>query len=108
MDEMKKLTDQLDYLLMKKIINGLRDGSVSIPNAKLLAHEYLAVKPFDSVEDAKQKVHNLINITPLYQTLKDYMDAYHEEQKINSVIEKMRQHMDNNNVDAALEVANTT
>lgn len=104
-DELKKITDHLEYLFIKKIIEGLKDESISIPSAKNYAIVFRNLEPFNSVEDAKKKMNKFADQIPIFNQLKDYTNAYHTEQKLGAVIEKMRDFMQNNQIDEALEVA---
>mgnify|MGYP001601058212 FL=1 len=56
MDELKKLTNQLEYIFLKKIIEGLKDNSISIMQAKENAVLFLKLQPFSTLEDAKTNV----------------------------------------------------
>ena len=105
MDEMSKVTDKLEYLLLKDIINGLRDETISEEDAKTIAAVFLDLEPFASIDDAKNKMNTFIVTYPRFMLLKEYMDAYHEEQRTAAVIEKMKEHIKNDNLDQALQVA---
>lgn len=105
MDEIKKITNDLESIFLKKIIMGLRDGSISIADSKKFANTFLSLEPFASIEDAKDKMHTFITQNDKFPTLGEYMDAYHEEKKVGEVIEKMKKYIKNNQVDEALKVA---
>lgn len=105
MDELKKITDHLEYIFIRKIIEGLNDSSISIPAAKDYAIAFRKLQPFESIDDAKSKMNQYSDQNPLFQQLKEYTTAYHSEQKLGAVIDKMRGYMKNNQIDEALEVA---
>lgn len=106
MNDLPKITDHLEYLFLKKIAAGLRDGSVDLPTAKGLAQSFLKIEPFTSVDDAKTKVdtfaiqHNILNM------LKEYIDAYFYEHHKDALIEQMRTHIRAGNIDQALNLVN--
>ena len=105
MDEMAKLTEKLEYLFLKAIVHGLSDKSTKAPIARQFGIEFLKLEPFTSLEDAKKKMAAFVSQNSKFEQLTKYMNAYHEETRINEVIEKMRTHMKNNDIDKALEVA---
>lgn len=107
MDELKEITDHLEYLFIRKIIEGLRDRSISLPAAKQFAIEFTDMQPFTTVEDAKTKMNQFVSKNATFKRLQEYTDAYHNEKKLGVVIEKMRGFMQNNQIDQALEVAST-
>ena len=107
MEELTKLKEHLEYMFLKVIINGLRDNSISIEQSKAFAQEFLVSEPFASVEDARAKIHSYTTTHPQFITLRGYIDSYHQEQKVSEVIEKMRTHIKNNDIDQALQVAKT-
>jgi len=105
MEEMKKVTNDLAYMFLKRIVTGLRDGSIDVQRAKLLARLFINLEPFNSIDDAKVKMHTFATQNPHFQELDTYMTAYHEEKKIGQVIDKMRKYMKDNDIDNALAVA---
>lgn len=105
MDEIKKITDHLEYLFIRKIIEGLTDESISILVAKNYAIAFSKLEPFTSIDDAKDKMSRFTDQNIIFNQMKDYANAYHTEQKLGAVIEKMRGYMQNNQIDEALEVA---
>jgi len=108
MVDLAKITEQLEYIFLKKIVEGLKDFSIDVVQAKSLAKEFLKMEPFISLDDVKQKINSFVNTHSIFDRLKAYTDSYHEEQKINNVIEKMRKYIkDESNIDKALQIAKT-
>lgn len=105
MEDIKKITDQLEYLFANHVITGLRDGTITIQSAKESATKLLGTEPYTSFEDAKIKIHELVSNYPFLDFLNKFIDGYHEELKKYETIEKMRQHMRAGNIDEALQVA---
>lgn len=108
MDELKKLTEQLEYLLLRTIIETLDKDVIGEEDAKLQATEFLKLEPFMSIEEAKKKMGDFVQTYGIFNKLKDYVDTFHDEQKINAVIQKMQKHLQNNDVDNALEIAKSS
>ena len=55
MEDLPKLTNQLEFLFLKRIIEGFRERTIDFPTAQDLAKKFLEMEPFASFEDAKQK-----------------------------------------------------
>lgn len=105
MDDIAKITNQIEYLFLKKIIAGLRDGSISVPKAKEYANAFLSIEPFLSIEDAYNKTNQFVAEHTEFTILKDYIDGFEKEKDVVEKIDKMREHMRQNNIDAAIQVA---
>lgn len=105
MDEMKKVTIDVEYMFLKKIVTGLRDGTIDVQKAKLLARSFMSLEPFISIDDLKIKMHTFAIQNSYFQELDTYMTAYHEEKKVGQVIDKMRKYMKANDIDHALAIA---
>ena len=105
MQDLPKVTDQLEFLFLKRIATGLRDGSIDLPTAKKSATTFRQIEPFNSVDDAKQKMQSFSSQYNNFTVLKEYIDAYYNEQYKDTVVEKMRSHLQQGNIDQALEVA---
>ena len=108
MDELKKLTNQLEYIFLKKIIEGLKDNSISIMQAKENAVLFLKLQPFSTLEDAKTKVKSFTSEHVQFSGLMELVDSFHTEQHTGKVIEKMRDFIKNDRLDEAIDVAKQT
>ena len=108
MDELKKLTNQLEYIFLKKIIEGLKNNSLSIVQAKEKAQLFLKLQPFATVEDIKEKVKNFTSEHSQFNELMGLVDSFHTEQKTDQVIEKMKNFIKEDRLDEALDVAKQT
>ncbi len=105
MDNIAAIKHQIEYLFLKKIIAGLKDGSISVVKAKEYANAFLSIEPFLSIEDAYNKTNQFVAEHSEFTILKDYMDAFEKEKDVSAKIDKMREHIKLNNIDAALQVA---
>lgn len=108
MDELKKLTDQLEYMFLKKIIEGLKDSSLSILQAKEKAEQFLKLQPFTTTDDLKLKIHTFTSENRLFTELMNLVNSFHIEQKTDERIEKMRDFIREDRIDEAIEVATKT
>lgn len=87
------------------IADGVRNNSMTDDAIKTYAQAFLTIKPFSSIEDAKQKMANYATQFPLFAQLSDYIDAYYSEEHKDELIEQMRQHLKNGNIDQAIQIA---
>lgn len=106
MDDVKKLKTIVEYQYLKHVVEGVRNKTLSLPDAKKSAQAFLKLLPFASTDDIKNKMETYANEFSQFSFLAQYIKVYEEEQKMASVIEKMKQHIQNNNIDEALKVAN--
>jgi len=104
MDEIVKVTNYLEYLFLKKIINGLTSGEIKESQARELAANFLKMEPFNSLEEVKDKLFTFTNQYPYFKELFNYVKAYYEEKKMSAVIEKMKKYMKENEIDKALKL----
>ena len=105
MDDLSALTHQLEYIFLKKIIAGLKDKTINLINAKTYANDFLSIEPFASADDAYAKIMNFVTQHNAFTELKTYMDSYNNDKNDLEKIRKMREHMKNSDIDAALQVA---
>jgi vacuolar-type H+-ATPase subunit D/Vma8 len=105
MDELKKLTNALEHIFLKQIIDGLRHETINVPDAKKSAQEFQRIEPFTTIDDAKEKMNRFVQQYIQFGKLKEYADAFHSEQKVDAKIEEMQKHIRDNNIDEALRIA---
>lgn len=105
MDDIQKITNQLEYLFLKKIASELMAEQISVEKAKEDAKAFKQIEPFTSVEDAQNKIGAFVQGKEEFTKLKEYVDAYHEEKHIDEKIEAMRAHLRENRLDEAIAVA---
>jgi hypothetical protein len=105
MVDLKKLTDSLEYMFLKAIINLLRGKEITVKQAQQYAREFLKIEPFTTFDDAKLKMTQFAIKSQQFSTLTEYVNAYEKEQKVEAVINKMRQFMKNDQVEQAIQVA---
>lgn len=105
MDEIAEITSRLEYMFLKTIVTNLRANTMDVAQAKQLAQEFLNIEPFTTVDDAKQKIGEFVASHAAFGKLKEFVDAFHHEQQVDEVVAKMRQHIQENNLDEALKVA---
>ena len=105
MDNLPVVTNQLEFLFLKRLVAGLKDGTLDLPTAKVLTQTFRHIEPFSSVEDAKAKMQDFSEKNPYFSQLQDYIDAYYSEQYKDVLIEQIRDHVRQGNIDQALQIA---
>ena len=106
MDEsVKKLNEKLESICLRIILTGLGDRSITVDEARHFSKAFLQTEPFNSIDEAKQKIYVYVQENPKFMSLKEYIDAYDEESHKDEKIEKMRELIKNNNIEEALSVA---
>ena len=108
MDELKILTDQLEYIFLKKIVDELKNNSLSIAQAKEKAQLFLKLQPFVTLEDLKEKIKNFTSVHSQFSDLMGLVTSFHTEQQTDKVIEKMKDFIKNDKLDEALDAAKQT
>jgi len=105
MDNLQKVTEHIEYLFLKQIIKGLRDESITPEQAKEFAQKFLPIEPFQSLDDAKQKIHSYVAAHEQFRPLQDYVDAFHVDLQADQKVEQMKQFIKENRFDEAIQVA---
>jgi hypothetical protein len=106
-DGVKQMTDKVEYMFLKKIVTNLQDGAMEPIKAQEYSKAFLAIEPFQSFEDAKSKIEQFVAQFPNFSDLKEYIDAYHYEQKVDAVVQKMQEYIGQDKLDQAIQVAQT-
>lgn len=105
MDDVQKITSQLEHLFLDKILEGLRQRTLTIPQAKTLATNFLKSEPFASFEEAVEKMKAFTREHAELGVLNDYLAAFHQERQKSALIEKMRKHLSKGEINEAIQVA---
>lgn len=105
MDQVKELQQRLEYIFLKEIVRGLRDKTMSVEDSKKWAQTFLTIEPFTSTQDANSKINDFCTKYPQFSRLNTYIDSYAKEENVDAVVDKMREHIKNNDIDSALKVA---
>ncbi len=106
MDTLEDFIKKVEGMVIKMLIKGLRAGEVTEQQGRQYCKDFLALLPIISAEDAASKITTYVQKHPFYADLKPYVDAYLQEVKLEKVVTKMVHYLkDENNVDAALQVA---
>lgn len=103
--DISKITDNLEYMFARRLIDALRGEEASVEDARQYAKDFLAIEPFSSLEDARVKMSGYAEKHEMFKGLMEYLESYHEEAKKDEKIAAIREHMKSNNIEEALKVA---
>lgn len=90
---------------LKLVVGYLRTGKIDRDIARNSASFFLQLLPFSSEDDMKEKIHKLTIMFPQFYELRLYMIRSVEEKKTNDLLERMRKHMSENNINEAINLA---
>ena len=102
---MEELTHKIERMFLRGVLEGLKNKSLVVKDARASARALLDVEPFASLDDAKAKTAKLTESFPLFTGIRDYVNSYSEELQIQNVVDKMQKLIKNDSIDEALEVA---
>lgn len=105
MSDLDALKHHLEYLFLKKIIICLKENSITIDQAQEYSNAFLSIEPFTSPDHAHIKINQFVARYPLFIDLQQHMEDRAKEKRDLEKINKMREHIKQNNIKAALEVA---
>ncbi len=93
---------EIEYLrILAKL---LREGKMNRSQAKDSAKAYLAMLPFSSSEELLTKVKSFVKAFPMIDSYEIYIMHEIEQIKTDQVLEKMRMHMKNDNIEEAINL----
>lgn len=104
-DEVAKLQKDLEYRLLKSLVEGMKDESIPLKEAKEIATVFLGLEPFSSLDELKAKMNTFSQQFPQYEEFNAYVTAFIDEKGVRHVIHRMQEHLDSSDIDGALEVA---
>ncbi len=103
--DIQQEVEEVKKELVRLIIKHLRENKLPAEKAKKLAGDFLNVLPIDSQQDLLEKLKNLgINYQEAKELYVDELKKISEEQK-DQTLSKMRDHIQNGNIDQAIEAA---
>lgn len=103
--DLQKLVHDVQFAFLKHIIEGLKNKTLSLEEGRKFAVDFLKIEPFTSPEDAEEKLKHFQETYPEYGFLYAFIKAYNKEKKMGPVIQKMKEHIQANEIDKALQIA---
>lgn len=95
-------TIEIEYL--RCVSELLKSGAMDLPTAKASAKEFLTYVPFSSVDDMRGKIQKFISTYPALNIFHVRFLTHVEDEHTKGVLEQMRHHLKNNDIDAALQL----
>lgn len=99
-----ELLKDIELKFLRELMEALEKGSMDEEQAKSSAHDFLALLPFANYDDMKTKIESFCKTYPELLETHVYILQKEEEQKTQSVVEKMRTFMKNDQIDEAINV----
>ena len=101
--------EQIQFQIERKYLQCILDltnaGNITNELARLSAQVMQAMRPWKSWADALTKTEFLVSKFPVFSPLVEYASAMKREQDTLHIIEAMHSHLKENNIDAAIKVA---
>lgn len=98
--------ERIEEEYLKILIKQLQDGEIDTNQAKQLSVEFLNLTPFQTSEDMESKIRTFTESHPEFGGIYVNLLKYEDEARTASLLNQMRVHMKNNDVDKALNLAN--
>lgn len=105
---MTALQKQVDNKYCQILLNMIRNESTTRERTHETSMTLLALEPFTSEDDIVNKMDFFSQKYPEYKEMHTYVQVTISEEKSRSVIEQMSHYLKQNNVDAALAIAQQT
>lgn len=104
-EDLEKLISDVERDLLFHIIMNMKHRKISIGEAHYLAQDFLKFLPVQDKEDLLKK---LLDLGKKYEEAREVYIKYgtpHEEEKRNKLLEAMRDHIKNGDIEKAIETA---
>ena len=98
------LIKEVERKYLRILADNLKNGSLTLEEAKNHTREFLSFLPFSSFEDFKKKIYEFTLKNPLYQKIYLMILNYEEEIKTKGLLERIRVLIKENNFEEALKV----
>lgn len=98
--------ERIEEEYLKILIKQLQEGDIDTAQAKQLSIEFLNLTPFQTSEDMETKIRSFTEAHPEFGGIYVNLLKYEDEARTSALLNQMRTHMKNNDVDQALHLAN--
>lgn len=103
--EIQKLTSDVQRDLLFELIMSMRHKLITVGGARRLAKDFLALFPFATKEEIIEKMKNLSEKYPEARAVYLKYAVPHQNQIEKEMLDKISQHIQNGNIDGALNIA---
>lgn len=101
----KEIQAKIDRQYCTILLGLINSKSTNREDTHKSATALLTLEPISSFDDAKTKLEFFVSKFPQYKDLLSYLLALEADQKVKHVVDKMHEHLRDNNIDEALKVA---
>jgi hypothetical protein len=99
-----KFIDQLDDNFLQILIDILKNGIMAVEPARAITREYLALKPFPTFQDLKTKIKDFVTKHNEFAKINIFILQKEEDEKTQGLLTKMKDLMNQNRVEEALNL----
>ncbi len=95
---------QMENAFLLTLINLLKKNEIKYDDAKRITTEFLALRPFTTIEDLKTKMGPFTDTYPQFKQSYIVVMQHEETEKTGALLSQMKEHMANNDIDKALQL----
>ena len=96
--------DSLEKEFLKIVIENIKSKKLTLDQARTIAKDFIMLIPFDDQNDLKFKIKNFTDKYIIFSPLYIALLKNEESTKMNDLLNKMRSHMKDKNIDEALKL----
>lgn len=100
-----KLQEIIERQYLIRLLELTKSASISREQSRLSSQVILGIQPFADPDDALMKMEFFVSKFPEFQNVLDHIKVIINEENNNNVINEMHKHLREENVDAALDIA---
>lgn len=107
MEANEEVIFQMENSFLLTLIDLLKKNGIEYDQAKKITGEFLALKPFTTVEDLKTKMGTFTDTYPQFKPAYIVVMQHEETHKTGVLLSQMKEHLANNDIDKALQLVPT-
>ncbi len=105
MDVSPELRKSVDLAFLQQLASDLKSAKISPLRARLLAKEFLPISKSVTVDLLKLGLADFCKKNPSFNSIQLIVEKHTDDSETNDLLQRMRQHMQDGNIDAAIQVA---
>lgn len=105
MDAIAVLKKELEIAFLQQLITMLRNGEITTKDSRAVIRDFLSMFPMNDLSDSNTKIAQFIAFHKEFKPMTLIVSRHEDAEQTNSVLSRMRQHMQSGNIDEALAVA---
>ncbi|MFW5704156.1 MAG: hypothetical protein ACOCXQ_04920 [Patescibacteria group bacterium] len=100
-----ELKKEIDVAFLKEVVAQLRSNTLTPQTASAKAQEFLPVVQAQEMDSFVHNVQQFVTDNPPFAKLLIILENFHHDQKTRDILNQMRVHMQNGEIDSAISVA---